>query len=583
MIPYLFFIFLFLTISLTSEREKNATLDECAHLPAGYTYVASGDFRLNTEHPPLIKVLSAIPLLFLKPKIDFEDQTWKEGKQWDFGIKFLYEWNDADRLLFWGRVPVILLSLIFGFCVCACARDFYGEKAGYVALALYFFNPDLLAHGQLVTTDLAAAGFLFVAVYTFYRALRRMTTWNILLACVAAGLALTSKFSGLFLFPMLVFVGGAFAYSPTPVAVSLAGKSAPQELLSRRGKFAAAAALIAATALVGVFMIWGAYKFRYTASEERATSAKINFEDSRTIEWEKARKKLGRITYLVQAAHDWQLVPEAYLYGFYHVLDQSRSRPNFLLGRYSDSGWRYYFLATFLVKTPIPLILLIVLGGVLIPRYGAGMAAEAMLLLPAGLYWAVALTSHINIGHRHLLPIYPFLIVFASKVARTFDSPRPRLLAVACALLIGWNVLETASIYPHFLAYFNQIAGGPSGGYRWLVDSNLDWGQDLKGLAKYRREHPDEPFYLSYFGNTRPQYYGIKAQFLPGFSLEEQKSDVGFDQVPSGAIVAVSVTNLQCVITKDDDVPGVEQFMSRLRSLQPIAEIGYSIKVYRLP
>src|SRR5262249_18905668 len=220
------------------------------------------------------------------------------------------------------------------------------------------------------------------------------------------------------------------------------------------------------------------------------------------------------------------------------------------------------------------------LGGILIRRYGAGMAAEAMLLIPVVLYWGVALTSHMNIGHRHLLPIYPFLIVFASKIGRVFDSLRPRLLVVIGVLLIGWNIWESAFIYPHYLAYFNQIAGGPSGGYRWLVDSNLDWGQDLKGLAKYMRAHPDEPFYFSYFGTGKPQYYGIQGHFLPCVPMKLDREYVGFDEVPSGALVAVSATNLQCVY---NDAPGIEPFMKRLRSLKPIAEIGYSIKIYRNP
>src|SRR5262249_48053724 len=150
------------------------------------------------------------------------------------------------------------------------------------------------------------------------------------------------------------------------------------------------------------------------------------------------------------------------------------------------------------VKTPIPFLLLIVLACLLVRRHGAGLAAEAMLLLPVALYAVVSLTSHLNIGHRHLLPMYPFLIVFASKVARLFTSRRePRLRALA-AVLVAWCVAETALIYPHFLAYFNEIAGGPSGGYRWLVDSNLDWGQDLKGLARYQQQHSEEPLFLSY-------------------------------------------------------------------------------------
>src|SRR5262249_53309715 len=154
-------------------------------------------------------------------------------------------------------------------------------------------------------------------------------------------------------------------------------------------------------------------------------------------------------------------LPEGYLQGFLTALESTRHRSAFLLGRHSSTGWWYYFVVTFLVKTPIPFLLLIVLACLLVRRHGAGLAAEAMLLLPVALYAVVSLTSHLNIGHRHLLPMYPFLIVFASKVARLFTSRRePRLRALA-AVLVAWCVAETALIYPHFLAYFNEIAGGP--------------------------------------------------------------------------------------------------------------------------
>jgi hypothetical protein len=155
--------------------------------------------------------------------------------------------------------------------------------------------------------------------------------------------------------------------------------------------------------------------------------------------------------------------------------------------------------------------------------------------------------------------------------------------------MLAWTALEAAIVYPHFLAYFNQIAGGPAGGYRWLVDSNLDWGQDLEGLARYRREHVDGPFYVSYFGTAPPEAYGIDGAFLPGslvrgFRAPFFRSDVTpFSNVPSGATVAVSATNLQCVYLTNDVVPGIEEFMRRLRGMRPVATVGHSILVYRMP
>lgn len=579
--PLLAFTILFLALSLTSMLQKSATVDEVTHIPAGYTYLALGDFRLNPEHPPLVKLLTGLPLLWLKPRIETNDATWRGQSTMHalaFGAKFLYEWNDADRLIFWSRVPVVLLALLLGFGIFICARDLYGWKAGVVALALYLFYPDILAHGQLVTTDLGVSCFLFFSVYAFYRALRRLNVWNVLLTCLCVGLALITKFSGVLVFPMLALVGAAFAFSQTPVWRLLPQQaSAEREISSRQGELLVAGALIVVAALSSLVLIWAAYGFRYQLSTDAAIE--------RGLDWTFFAQKPGLLKSLLLTAASWKIVPEAYSYGFLYVLTAAGDRGAFLLGEVSPNGWWYYFLATFLVKTPIPLILLIVSGFFLIRRYGAGLAAEAMLLLPVGLYWAIALTSDLNIGHRHLLPIYPFLIVFASKVARVFEPPISWRLAVPCALLFVWLAVGTVRVYPHFLAYFNEIAGGPAGGYRWLVDSNLDWGQDLKGLARYRQAHPEEPFYLCYFGTASPAYYGIRAQHLPGHNLQtmRQRELARFDQVPPGALVAISASSLQFIRTWGKQFPGSAQFEQRLRSVQPIANVGYSILIYRMP
>jgi hypothetical protein len=505
-----------------------------------------------------------------------------------FGWKFLYEWNDADRLLFWARVPVVLLSLLIGLGVWFAARDLYGWKAGWLALILYLFNPDLLAHGQLVTTDLAVAGFLFLAVYAFFRCLRRLSIGNLLFACLMVGGALLAKFSGVLVFPMMALVGLAWAFSPRPIEFALP-KREVRKLAARPSKLLSASAVILITALFGLLLIWASYGFRQQLSPDPEIARQVS----------RLPLTSGLVGSLVEQAHEWSLVPEGYSYGFLKALESTERRVAFLHGERSGQGWWYYFLVTFLIKTPLPLIILILLAGIFIRRYGASWETEAMLLLPMGLYWLITLTSNLNIGHRHLLPIYPFLIVFVAKLANVF-TPQPaqtnevskttrrgkfNKLAIACALLVAWNIGETLFIYPHFLSYFNQIAGGPANGYRWLVDSNLDWGQDLKGLAQYVKEHPADPFYLSYFGSAKSTYYGLDARWLPGYNPETKyrQDVVPFERVRSGATVAVSATSLQGAYLTDREFPGIEQFMARLRQLEPIERIGYSILIYRIP
>lgn len=495
-VPLALFAVHFCALSLTSMRQQGTTSDERAHLPAGYTYVRLGDFRMNPEDPPLIKALAGLALLPLRPRVETADPDWRNAKEWEFGAKFLYDWNDADQLLFWGRAPVVLLTLILGVVVYCCARELYGWVAGCVALTLYLFNPDLLAHGQLVTTDLGVSLFIFLSVYLFYRALQRLTAANLVGLCLAVGMALITKLSAPLVFPMLLLVGGVWVYAGGPAVV----------FPTREG-------------------------------------------------------------------------------------EHSAQRLAFLHGERSLTGWWYYFPVTFLIKTPLPLIALIILGFAFIRRDGAGLVAESMLLLPVGLYSAVSPTSNLNIGHRHLLPIYPFLIVFASKTGRYLEAHwrapgKRRWLAAGCALLLVWAAAEGLRVYLHYLAYFNQIAGGPGHGYRWLVDSNLDWGQDLKGLAAYRQEHPNDPFYLCYFGSDSPLYRRLQTRYLPGWPLGGWPSDQiryeTFNSIPPGATVAVSATYLQLLISGLEKDPELNKFMERLRRQTPFAQVGHSINLYRL-
>jgi 4-amino-4-deoxy-L-arabinose transferase-like glycosyltransferase len=596
----LLFAALLLTVSLTSMRQKSLTVDELAHLPAGYTYVTLGDFRLNSEHPPLVKALAGLPLSFLHPHADLNDDTWKKANQYRFGAKFFHQWNgDADRLLFWGRFPVVLLTLLLGVAVYFCARDFYGRKAGCVALALYLLTPDLIAHGQLVTTDLGIAAFMFIACYFFYRAPRRATVWNVLASCLAVGLAVITKFSSALLFPMLALVGAAFAYSRTPVTLAL-GKFSGRQLKEKRPKLLAAA-LIAATVVAGFFIIWASYGFRHAISTDPEIAGRLT--------WSRyTQQPPGAVMSAVLLARDLRLLPESYTFGLGHMLHFSQRRAAFLHGGQSSTGFWYYFVVTFLIKTPLPLLLFILLGFVLLRRYGAGLAAEAMLLLPPGFYFLYSLTAGLNIGNRHILPVYPFLIVFASKAARVFDELSPardggeakkvaaagwrrqltssRSLAMACAALLAWQAAATGFIYPHFLSYFNELVGGPTNGHRWLVDSNLDWGQDLKGLAKFRAQHPDEPLYLCYFGSASPDAYNLQAKLLPGWpswrAAEFKGPDYArFDDIPAGALVAVSATYLQGVYLNESVAPGMTRFLDRLRGMEPVGHVGYSIFIYR--
>ena len=578
---------LFFSLAAYSAGRKSATNDETAHIAAGYAALKTGDYRLNPEHPPLIKLLAAIPLAVRGARLDLSEASWSEvgaGKlgwrhieQWYFGSKFLHEWNDADRTLFWARAPIMLLSLGLAALVGWWAWSLYGWRAGCLALGLYLLTPDLLAHSQLVTTDLVVTAFFFLAVFGFWRALQALTRGNLAMVCLGTAGLLASKFSGPLIFPIFAALALIFAYSDAKAAPVLL-RSRLGELGGFREKLLLGGGLIAAAGLAALVGVWACYRFRYRISPDPGVSG--------TIDWMRYWAKEGLVNSLMQTFQEWRLLPEGYVLGFFDAMESLERRPAFLLGEVSETGWWYYFPVSFLVKTPLPLLAMIVSGWVAIRRFGAGLANELALLAPAAIYLGVAMAGNINIGNRHILPIYPFLIVSASKLGRVFEPGRAKWMAAACAVLLAWNAIEVARVYPHDLAYFNQIAGGPDGGYNWLVDSNLDWGQDLKELARYRREHPDEPFYLAYFGTASPEYYGIRATYLPSVNIEAFRNPGGFarfSDVPSGATIAVSATGLQCVMLNDQRAKGIERFMAELRPQAPIARIGHSIFIYRKP
>jgi hypothetical protein len=509
-------------------RSWSATFDEGAHLPAGYTYLALGDHRLNPEQPPLVKLLAAAPLLALRPVLKADDEAWTTARQWEFGRRFLYRWNDADRLLFWGRLPVVALACALAAAVFFWSRRLFGPAAGALALLLCVLSPDVLAHGHLVTTDLGLALFFFLTVVAFERLGERATRGRLILAGLALGAAFATKFSAPILVPVLVVLGTVAVVAREPMVSALSGPARTIE--SRAGRAKHAAAMLAGMGLIAFVVLWASYGFR------------------------------GPLSVV--------LLPEDYVRGLLFVLEHSEARPTFLLGQLSDHASPYFFPVTFALKTPLPLVALLVLAAFVTPRLSR--RAAAFLWLPVVVYVAFTFTRGLQIGHRHLLPIYPFLFVAAGRAAALAGRVRIVVLGLA-----AWYAVGTLAVHPHYLAYFNELAGGPRNGYKRLVDSSLDWGQDLKGLRAWMDARGVARIKLSYFGSADPSYYGIDADALPGYSAPHPARVTR--EVRPGDLVAVSATNLQGVYLDPEDRP----LMERFRRSTPIDQVGYSILIYR--
>jgi hypothetical protein len=541
---------LLLVLGFSSARTTSAVYDEIVHESAGYTALRFGEFRFNPDHPPLVGRLAALPLMAMDLHFPVDDAAWKMGRPYEVGRRFLYRWNDGDRLLLRSRMMILLLAAALAALVFLWSRATAGRAAAGLSLLLAATNPDVLAHGQVVTTDMAAALFIFATVFAFARVVDRLTAGRVLVAGLALAGAIASKFSALILFPVLGVL-----------AVIVAWRD--ERPLARLGKLAGAIVAMVVIAYVG---LWASYAFRFAATEDPAFEA--------SIPWDRLRPDEPALARAIDVARGAHLFPEPYLWGFVRFFKHQQARPSFLLGAHSDDGFAGFFPLSFAVKTPVALLVLIALAIGLRASRRVASRGDAFLWVPILLYAAVSLTRGINIGHRHLLPLYPFLFVVAGRCATWAAASARRWPRVLVAGLALWNAGAALFIHPHYLSYFNELAGGPSRGYRILVDSSLDWGQDLRGLKPYMEAHGIPRVKLSYFGTADPAYYGIACDMLPSYLALPREVVRSFGP---GDVLAVSATNLQGVYLEPEDKP----MMERLRREKPVGRVGYSILIFR--
>ena len=518
-------MFLLATLSM---REKSATTDEIAHLPAGYSYLKTLDYRMNPEHPPLLKMISAVPLLFLNLSFSTDKLYWKQAKEWDFGKDFIYfnriKW---DKILFMGRLPMVILSMLLGLCVFLWAKRLYGVQAGLFALFLCAFSPNILAHSRLVTTDFGVTLFMFMTLYFYWEFLNKPTKKYLILTGMALGLSLASKFTAVLLFPVL-FILWVLKGPKTKGFISL---------------------LI--IYLLGGLVLCLSYGFIHIRN---------------------------------------------YHYGFVNVqkVVSAGSWSGYLLGKYSDKGWRHYFIIAFLIKTPIPMILFLIFTlirrgtdyyrGIIKKERGGRYINEAFLLIPGIMVFIPASLSHKQIGLRYILPLYPFLFVWVSQLLKTPESQgrkksqhirKPAVyLNPAILILALWYLIGSIRIFPHYLAYFNELVGGPKNGYKYLADSNLDWGQDVKLLKQYMDNENIEEIIFSSFGTALPEYYGITHQDLLS-TIQDRKEEHKYMLTDhTREIIAMSINNLQCLFYDN------KMLFDWLKEMEPIKKIGYTIFLY---
>jgi hypothetical protein len=509
-----------------SMRSLGATYDEHAHLPAGYTYLKTGEIQLNPQHPPLVKLLAALPLLFLSPRVDWNDESWAgpQRSQWRFGARFLYAWgNDADRLLFWGRLPIVALSLLLGVYVFRWSTERFGPRAGLFALALYSFCPNVIAHSRFVTMDLAVSCFLTMSLYHLWRYWSEPTRRQAVLCGVTLGLALATKFSALVVAP-LVIVGLLAAPRMPAAAVAVSGKKKRKAARASAGGWPGLADAAIAGGLA-LLVVWVAYLFPAD--------------------------------------------PAFYIRGVSMVnRDHNPDHQYYMLGQFKPGHWLSYFAVTFLLKTPVPVIVAAAWAAVLAWRSRQETGRDDLLIVvPAVVFFAFTSLFADNLGIRYVLPLFPLLFVFVSRLGEVLARRRSGLAALA--VLAAWQITGALRVYPDYLAYFNEPSGGPAHGYRLLDDSNVDWGQDLPRLGQYLKEHGTGRVKLCFDLLGHPPYYGIDAERVPIEALAGPPTP-GTYAIATHCLVRVRMLN----------EPG-QPDLDWLTRYKPIDRVGYSFYIFK--
>ena len=542
-------------------RIESITWDEDDHLYAGYMSVKSADFGLNPEHPPLVKMLAALPILDMPLRMptmqnrEFKHEAFLGGKE------FLFN-NDADAMLFRARMAASSLTLLLALLVFLAGQEMFGTGAGFVALIVLVFDPNQLAHGAFVTTDTGLTCFLFATVYCFYRFVRRPSIARLLLVGLVAGLTLATKHTGILVFPILL----ALALCEW----LLKGKTEPSPIPRHLSPIRYGLTLAAIT-VVSLTVLWGFYGFRYAA---RPAGLQLNPSSTQYI----GQLSRPREAKLLSAISRYHLLPESYIYGLADVRVMDDFYSSFLLGKTYPHGVWFYFPVAIAIKSTLSfLILLSIAIWAIAARKLTRWREILFLTVPAALYLLVAMSSHMNIGVRHVLPIYAFLGVLIGGTAAALIQQQRRWLYVF-AVLILFQIVTSLRAFPTYISYVNEAWGGQKNAWWLLSDSNADWAQQLKATKQYLDSRGVEDCWFVYFGEgvIDTRYYGIPCKPLP--TADAMWVNEKFYDTPEviDGVVLVSAGNLSGFEFGPGELNPYEQF----KSAKPTGAIQNGIYVF---
>jgi hypothetical protein len=541
-----------------SLSQENPTVDEVAHMPAGVTYWQTGTFKLYPHNPPLVKLVAALPVVWASPNtaLLYQQPSWTEASPSHPTFSQTFSLLNRDRyfeLFQLARMVMPLFSVLGGLVVFVWSARLYGPIGGLLSLALWVFCPNILAHGRLVTTDLGSTAVGAGATYLFWRYLHQPSWKRALAAGVALGLAELTKFSMLILLPVWpsLWLLRTLLVSPAREWARCAARAIPHALI-----------VLAACVLVidvgygfeGVGTPLEQFEFA-SGSLTRPVPPGMGRPRSRNLLLDVAwRFRVNRFRGSLLGKLPAPL-PRYYLLGFDEQKLEAEGIPRrfflkaqgipdsviaqnadddkvagyhvYLNGEMRDSGWWSYYLLTLVYKVPEGTWGLVLLSLVVLIRQTRSSAAWAdeltLATIPAIVLFAMSVLTDINLGLRYVLPIAPYAFIATGKVvpwAAELRGGRRFVATGSLAALLGLTVAACLTIHPHYLAYFNWSSGGPDRIPARLIDSNLDWGQDLVGLQRWASQNiPGKPIGLAYFGQINPTIFATRGEpfdwFLP--------------------------------------------------------------------
>lgn len=599
-----------------SSLGESAIMDELAHIPAGYSYVRFGDHRLNPEHPPLLKVLAGLPLLGTDFNFPTTQKGWTEdvNGQWIVGDQFLYHsGNQPDQIIQTARLGAIFLTLLTIILIYIWGFELVGRWWALLPASLFALSPSVLAHGHFVTTDIAATFGVCLSSFLFVRWIQRPSRGRLVAAGIGFGIAQLSKFSLVLLVPLFIF---------TLVAVLLAAhyrrRTSSEPVLPSQRPWRRVAELCIIF-LIGYVVVFAAYiplVWNYPHDRQISDTMSILAHYNPPI---------IRDSIVAIVKNSFLRPFGEYLLGFFMVLQRAAGgNTGYFLGNLSNLGWWYYFPVVFLLKEPLSSLLLLGIGLVMglreviniirtrfhsltkeFSEYLGTHTHEFLMILFIVLYWVYSMNSPLNIGFRHILPTLPlFYLLLSGSLKRwtatectarpsngTGSTKKPcRTIKLAViGTLLALSFIEAGRAFPFYLSYFNPAGGGIMDGYRYVTDSNYDWGQDLLRLAVIAKERNMEKIAIDYFGGGSPEYY------LGDNVAERWWSSKGNPKEKGIEWFAISINNLEgsfgklggtVVRNPEDEYSWLTELRTPLDGMgrvpEPDFRAGTSIFVYHL-